>query len=597
MDEGLQQPASGAGAAAGGGDGEGRELEAVTIETARPLSHSFLWDLQAQYYDRSGVEAWSSGDVPFTLTSAPRVAAVFAQLLTAFLEDCRAGRMGPYDESEPTYVLELGAGAGRLAYYVLQALDPELIAPARVVYVLTDRVEANLQFWTSHPKLAELIDAGRADVARYEAGSRDGLLLEHSGVRLEPGRIANPLAATACYLFDVLPQDLYCAAAGGLEEELVEVLGEADYLEAPPADLLDHMYIAAHHVPARPERYGARVGRVLTEVAGERAGNGERFLFPAPAIETIDGLRALAGDRLLFVIGEREELQLLPGVAGTPPSLAPTAPPAEQVAAEPPDTGPAEDPGSEPPVATLTYYHPSMFCGMGFHGGSISLPVDMSVIARATRLDGADMLRSPVPSAGLTIAAVVAGEEPRASALRERYAAAVVDLPPDDLLLAVRTALSREDLPLEYLLACLRVTRYDPIALALVSEKLAAALPPADEHRAELVRVLERISELDFSITNQGDVPYAVATLLGRAAEFERAVDHFARARARYGPRPHTLYGEAMCQFGLDRVEEGVAALEACLALDPSFVPARQLLDRVLAGDLTPPSGPMPARR
>jgi tetratricopeptide (TPR) repeat protein len=247
-------------------------------------------------------------------------------------------------------------------------------------------------------------------------------------------------------------------------------------------------------------------------------------------------------------------------------------------------------------MATLTYYHPSMFCGMGLHGGSISLPVDMSVIAQATRLGGADMLRSPVPSSGFTIVAVVAGEQPRASALRERYAAAVVDLPPDDLLLSVRTALSRDELPLEYLLACLRVTRYDPIALALVSEKLAAALPPAEEHRAELVRVLERISELDFSITNQGDVPYAVATLLGRAGEFDRAVEHFGRARARYGPRPQTLYGEAMCHFGLDHVDEGVAALEACLAFDPSFAPARQLLERVRAGDLTPPSGPLPAR-
>ena len=47
-----------------------------------------------------------------------------------------------------------------------------------------------------------------------------------------------------------------------------------------------------------------------------------------------------------------------------------------------------------------------------------------------------------------------------------------------------------------------------------------------------------------------------------------------------------------MCLLGLDRVPEAVAALEACLELDPSHEAARQLRDRIRAGDVTPPSVP-----
>jgi hypothetical protein len=570
---------------------DAREMQAVTLEGPRPLSKSFLWDLETQYYERTGVDAWSSGDVPFTLASAPRVASVFAQLVTGFVQDCQAGHLGPFDPSQPVYVLEIGAGTGRLAYYFLEALDPVLIAPVRVVYVLSDRVESNLRFWSAHPKLRALIDAGRADVALYSAGSSEGLHLVHADVDLEPGRIANPMAATASYLFDVLPQDLYCAAPAGLEEELVEVLGETEFTDPTSAEFFEHLYFAAHHVPAQPSRYGERVGAVLEEMGRRRAGSGSRFLFPSAAIATIDGLRTLSGDRLLFVVGEREEMRLLPGTAGSsdlPPEATVSATAAE-LAATPPDAA-AAGPNAEMP-GSRAFYHPSLFCGMGLHGGSISLPVDFDVIEEATKQCGAALLRSPIPASGFTIVGVLAGEVERASLVRERYASCVVDLAPDDLLLAARTALSFEELALDNLLALLRVTRYDPIALAQVSEKLAATFPPRPEERDETVRVLERISELDFSIANKGDVPYAVATLLGRAAEFSLAIEHFVRARETYGPRSQGYQAEAMCHFGLGQIEEGVAALEASLELDPSFAPARALLERVQAGNLTPPTG------
>ena len=60
------------------------------------------------------------------------------------------------------------------------------IAPVDVVYVLTDRVDANLEFWSSHPKLGELMRSGRADVARYEIGGDGGA---HA---TEPAEIQRP---------------------------------------------------------------------------------------------------------------------------------------------------------------------------------------------------------------------------------------------------------------------------------------------------------------------------------------------------------------------------------------------------------------------
>jgi len=50
--------------------------------------------------------------MPQYITSNPMIATAYAEMIFGFLQD----RANKEDQSEPVFVVELGAGAGRLAY-------------------------------------------------------------------------------------------------------------------------------------------------------------------------------------------------------------------------------------------------------------------------------------------------------------------------------------------------------------------------------------------------------------------------------------------------------------------------------------------------
>ncbi len=578
-------------------DAPQRSFAARKLDLPRRLSESVLWRMEESYYERSGVDAWSSGDVPFAMTNSPALARTYVQLISGLVEDCLAGRMGAFDPDEPIYVLDLGAGAGRLGYYCLEALRGAALDPVKVVYVLTDRVDRNLTFWASHPKLRPFFESGHADAARYDVAEGGALHLVHSGADLVPGQVANPVVAIANYLFDVIPQDLFCSTPHGLEEELVEIFSDEEELE-DSADLYEHLYFAAHHVPVPDDRYGERATAVLRAVVAERPKLNERFLFPIASIGVFDQLLDLSTNRLVFLVAERDDAPLLPGSVTPPAAAAAGDVPATR--ADTPVRG-ATAPGAPaaPPGEASHAYHPTVFFRLGSHGASFSLPVDLGIMTLAARQSGGDVLRGHDTAHRLAVSAIVVGDAGAASSIRSRYENSVLELAPDDLcttamaaIAAVALSKEHDESTLEILLAALRLAGYDAIPFAKGFKAIAACLPPPPGLRPEVLRVLEQISALNFWIHPEGDTAYAVATLVGRCGEFERALELLEEARVTFGARPLGHFNAAMCYLGLDRVPEGLAELEACLALDPTNEPARQLRDRIRSGDVSPPSAP-----
>jgi tetratricopeptide (TPR) repeat protein len=568
--------------------GEGaRPITARKIDPPKHLSESLLWKLQEFYYERHGTAAWSSGDVPFAMTNSPALARTYVQLITGLVEDCLAGRMGAFDPNQPIYVLDIGAGAGRLGYYCLEGLRAAELGRVKVVYVFVDRVEANLSFWSAHAKLRPFIDTGDADVANYDVAVGGPLHLVHAGTDLRPGEVANPLVAVANYLFDVIPQDLFCNTPNGLEEELVEMYSdEEEYSDS--AELYDHIYLAARHAPVPPDRYPERATKVLEAAAAERPRDNARFLFPVASIATVDRLLELASDRLVLLIAEREETNLLPGTTAAPGGAA-------RPAADGPTPRPGVPPASwgEPSHA----YHPAVFFGLGSHGGSFSLPVDLDIMSIAARQSGGDLLRGHSTARRLAVSAMVVGDGGAASSIRARFENSVLALAPDDLctvgmasLAAIASSRQRDEAALEVILAALRLTGYDAIPFAACFKDIAASLPPPPALRHETLRVLEKVYELNYWIEPEGDTAFAVATLVGRCGEYEQALKLLNEAREMFGARPLGHFNAAMCLLGMDRVPEALQELDACLELEPSHEGARQLRDRIRSGNVSPPT-------
>ena len=140
------------------------EVEAPTL-----FSESLIWQLNRDFYKDAGIDAWSSGNVPHHMTSNAMVGKTYAELILAFLKDLAAKGQ----TKETVYILELGAGHGRLAFHILKHLEKvqQLITEdlPPFCYVISDIIEENLNFFQTHPQFQPFFENGTLDVTYFDA--------------------------------------------------------------------------------------------------------------------------------------------------------------------------------------------------------------------------------------------------------------------------------------------------------------------------------------------------------------------------------------------------------------------------------------------
>lgn len=76
------------------------------------------------------------------------------------------------DTSQPVYIVEIGAGHGKMSFLMARRLMElrDLLPPdVTFKYVMTDFTEHNLEFWRSHELLRHMVEQGVLDFALYSA--------------------------------------------------------------------------------------------------------------------------------------------------------------------------------------------------------------------------------------------------------------------------------------------------------------------------------------------------------------------------------------------------------------------------------------------
>ena len=212
------------------------------LEDFTRCSESHLWRLMMSFYDRKGVKSWSQGIVPHFITCNAFIGRAYAKVLLGFIRDCMlpSAKM-KLDPSEPLYIVELGAGSGKFSFFMLKALNDlsdvlsQEFPASKIIYVMTDFTQKNLQFWNSHPGLKPFIDRGQLDLAIFDAVHDATVTLEHSKIVLRPGTLENPICVVANYLFDTLCHDIFQVENKELKEGLISV-GSRSAKEADPCD-------------------------------------------------------------------------------------------------------------------------------------------------------------------------------------------------------------------------------------------------------------------------------------------------------------------------------------------------------------------------
>ena len=141
------------------------------------LSQSLLWQIQRHYFQNNGLKAWREDIVPHWISSNAVMSRAYGQIVLGYWRDWLTA-VNPHtiDQEQPFYIIELGAGSGRLAYHFLHHFLPLLaqspLANLSFKYVMTDFVPEILDFWQSHERLRPWLEAGVLDLALFDVADR-----------------------------------------------------------------------------------------------------------------------------------------------------------------------------------------------------------------------------------------------------------------------------------------------------------------------------------------------------------------------------------------------------------------------------------------
>ena len=511
------------------------------VEDPRRLSRSLLWQLQRAFYDRRGALAWTAGRVPWFVSSNACIARAYAQVIDAYLRDVAAGAHGPEPAASTVQIVEVAAGHGRFAFLVLEqllALDTLRAglgprAPFR--YILTDLSEANLAFCASHPALRPHLDAGRLDLARFDAERDTELHLRRAGDVLAPTHPAGPLIVVANYAFDTFTHDAFRVEGGALHESLPAVYSTAAEPVLDDPDMLERLRLVYQRVAIDDGYYGdAALDAILADY--RRTLTDTTVCVPIGALTCLRALHRLAGGRLLLLAADKgfvHEEELLHRADPQP------------------------------------VLH-----------GSFSLSVNFHAIASWFRHHGGHAFDASQRDGTIAVTGFVAGAAPDAVArTRSAFADWIETFGPSDFFrLQVDQRGADRPPALGALLAMLRLADWDPWLFYQLADRLRPQLDDAsDALRRETRRALTRVWARYYHLGGDQDVPFEIARILQRLRHHGEAIAFYRRSIELFGDSHVTHHNIGLCHhYGLQRHADALAEFELALALDPDYGPARE---------------------
>lgn len=511
------------------------------LQANSSLSQSRIWPLQRAYFEKRGARAWQDAEVPYYITSNPFIAQSYAEMLHGWLRDVTANRAANVIDNQ-VFVLELGAGSGRLAFHLVRALSTLLsdmpIGALRVTYVLTDFAPATLEFWQRQPQLKQLAEAGTVDFAQLDLGEGavNTLQLLHSGETVELETLANPVAVVANYVLDSLPHDIFRLEGGRLYEALATLVAPDGQLASDDPELLATLQISYEDRPTTAQYYpDARLNRILASY--QQQWPDLDFALPVGALECIDRIRRWGQGRALLLSGDKgfhdeSELRLR----------------------------------ARPKVASH---------------GSVSIAVNYHAVAAYTEALGGSFVATDISQQNLQVTLALFGDDSTTYAeARAAFKRLFSAGGPDDLF-ALRKGLkcAYKDLDLRQLVALLRMTHYDSNTLLDCLPVLLERLPDAKPTDSmALLEVVPRLWENHYQLGDRTDVAFALAKLCFIMARFEDARTFLNHSLRLHGPDANVYLNLALCCGALGDTAGARDAAKHAVVEDPTMEPAIALV-------------------
>ena len=497
-------------------------------EKAQRFSESSLWQRQRTYFEEMGAAVWQKGIIPHYITTNPFLANAYSQVILGFLRDV------PLNHAEPLYIIELGAGVGRLAHHFLQKFLPLLglspFAGLDIRYVLTDFASKTVDEWRTNATLVEWMAAGYLDYAQFDLEHPRPLNLLYSKQTLDPTKLANPLILIANYVFDSVPQDLFWVEDGKLEEYRVAVhWGNSTDEDEWSTDA--ELNFSKHPVPLN--YYELPELNAILQTYQENLHQTVVSL-PTHAITCLDYFCRDEAQAQLIICADKGYERLEDLAYRTLPEL--TA------------------------------------------HGSFSLSVNFDAIRRFVKLRQGHVLQPQQRHVHLHVTAFVWNSTIRETMLA--FYQAIAQHGPDEYFVLKSIIQEHYDeLSFVQIMAWLRWTGWDAIIFLRLFERLQVLVNQInEEEEQELFRALERIAENYMNIGQEEDGDYCLGMLFFGIKAYEEALTHFQHSLNGYGADPTILCNAGICYFELGDAGQARQYFEETLAHEPNFQPAHDML-------------------
>lgn len=505
------------------------------------FSESPIWHLQRKYYEDAGLKAWRNDQVPQYITSNPATGSAYAEMIFGFLQDQANKGLS----ADKVYIVELGAGAGRLAYHILHELE-QLKAYAGIpvpeyCYVMTDLAMNNVLGWKEHPDFQAWIEEGVLDFARFDAVQHDSLELVHSGKVIQQGDIQQPLIIIANYFFDAIPQELLYIDEGKIYEADVYVEYSktgAEFEALTTSEQFSHIHLSYEY--RRTPEYEQDDYPYRNIIAlYQKELEDSHILFPSVALQCLNRLNALSHSGFVLITADKGDHLIDNWKFADPPELV-------------------------------------------LHG-SFSLTANYHAVQYVFAEQGAEALFQPHHYNNINVGCILNVKQPKQYPnIRLAYRRCVERFGPDEFF-SLKMWIDRhlDELGMQQILSFWRLGGYDAEFFIQTTKQISALLPEAnDEEKLDIWRGIQVMWASYYRMPQRYDLALDAGLILFEMDMYTEAKQYLEISVAQEQEEvvSTVYYCLAICCLELEIVDQAEEYLKQLLALEPDHEEALALM-------------------
>lgn len=500
-----------------------------------------IWDLQNQFYINKGPACWTEAIVPQFITSNSYIAYQYANCILGYINDYYSRPDAKKDK--PIYIVEVGAGHGKLGFLILNHLEelaefmPEGV-PKPYLYVISDFTQNIVDFCKSHKRMAEHINRGVVDFAVFDCEKDSEFSLQISGAKLSPETVETPMIAIANYVFNGLREQSISINNGIVSEGCIKIMADPN-ISATNIDIISRMKLEWSYKPIQ-DLDAHFPDPVLRGLVHHYLQNNETLnvLLPLGALRFLRSLEALSHGQFLLITADKAHAH-------------------------------EED-------LRLTKENPHI----AIHG-SFSMMANFHALRQVFLSRGGASFHTPYYT-GLQVAAFAMGETPLEE-FQFAWENVLLAFDPDSFSQLQRCIRDETPSPsLKNILALIRLSRFESEVFYKFKQVLVDHIPYAsDRLQSDFKSDILHIAANFYPLSASKDVDFDLGRLSMGLRDYETSIRLFKKSIELCGEHYVTWHNLGICYYYMDDLKESMNSFNQCLEIQPEYQDAKSWRARV----------------